>query len=367
MPTNAAEPQGVPPQILIAATFTATPLEEPLHFWTRELGAPHRIAFAPYQQVFQNLLDPAGLLAQNRTGANVILFRFEDLDSHRDLHLIEAHTGELVEALIRAAGLFPAPLLVCACPASLNFLETTEAQQLSARLNREVSEQLAHHPNLYLLFADNIIERYRLNQVEDPVADRTGHIPYDTGFFTALATAIVRLTSAIERKPLKVIAFDCDNTLWTGVCGEDGPQGVRIDTGRRALQEFLRKRKEAGVLLAICSKNNEADVRETFVSHPEMILQWDDIAARRINWEAKSQNLLELAFELNLGLDSFVFLDDDAKECGEVKNELPEVITLQIPHRSDAIAAFLDHAWLFDAPKQITAEDRQRTQLYAEQ
>jgi FkbH-like protein len=367
MPTNAAAPQAVPPQILIAATFTATPLEEPLQFWLHELGLTRLVAFAPYQQLFQNLLDPTGSLAQNRSGTNVILFRFEDLDSHRDLHRIKEHTRELLDALIRAAELFPAPLLVCACPPSSGFLETREAQQMAERLGQEVSERLAHHPNLYLVSADKTIARYQVTEVEDPVADRTGHVPYDTEFFTALATTIVRLTVAIERKPLKVIAFDCDNTLWTGVCGEDGPQGVRIDAGRRALQTLLRKRKEAGVLLAICSKNNEADVRETFASHPEMILQWEDIAAHRINWEAKSQNLLELAFELNLGLDSFTFLDDDAKECAEVKSELPEVITLQVPHRSDALAAFLEHAWVFDQPKLLTVEDRQRTQLYADQ
>ena len=116
MPTNAATPQAVPPQILIAATFTATPLEEPLQFWLRELGLTRLVAFAPYQQLFQNLLDPTGFLAQNRSGANVILFRFEDLDSHRDLHRIKEHTRELLDALIRAAELFPAPLLVCACP-----------------------------------------------------------------------------------------------------------------------------------------------------------------------------------------------------------------------------------------------------------
>jgi FkbH-like protein len=367
MPTNAAEPQAVPPQILIAATFTATPLEEPLRFWIRELGLTHQAAFAPYQQLFQTLLDPAGPLAQNKNGANIILFRFEDLDSERNLARIEAHATELLTALLRAAVLFPAPLLVCACPASSSFLETDEAQKLIERLMREVSERLAGHPNLYLLSADKIIGRYQVTEVEDPIADRTGHIPYHEQFFTALATGILRFALALERKPLKVIAFDCDNTLWTGVCGEDGPQGVRIDEGRRALQKFLKQRKEAGVLLAICSKNNEADVRETFASHPEMVLQWEDIAASRINWEAKSQNLLELAFELNLGLDSFAFIDDDAKECGEVKSEVPEVATLQVPHSSSSLPQFLDHAWLFDQPKRLTAEDRERTRMYVEQ
>jgi FkbH-like protein len=367
MPTNAAEPQAVPPQILIAATFTAAPLEEPLQFWIRELTLPHRTAFAPYQQLFQTLLDPSGPLAQNQAGANVVLFRFEDLDSERNFDRIEAHTHELFDALVRAAGMFPAPLLVCLCPASSGFLETADAPSITNRLTREMSERLAGHPNLYLLSAEKIIGRYQVTAVEDPIADRTGHIPYHEEFFNALATAVVRFALALRRNPLKVIAFDCDNTLWTGVCGEDGPQGVRIDEGRRALQTFLKQRKEAGVLLAICSKNNEADVRETFASHPEMVLQWEDIAASRINWEAKSQNLLELAFELNLGLDSFAFIDDDAKECGEVKSELPEVVTLQIPHTSSALPHFLDHAWLFDQPKRLTAEDRERTRMYAEQ
>lgn len=367
MPTNNAEAHAVPPQILIAATFTATPLEEPLQFWIKELGLSHAIAFAPYQQLFQHLMDPAGALAQNRAGANVVLSRLEDLDTNRDLKRIEAHAGELVDALLRGAGQFPAPLLVCVCPPSSGFLETGEAQRLSERLTRAVAERLSNRPNVYLLNADRIIAQYQVTAVDDPVADRTGHIPYHSEFFTALSTAIVRFALALERKPVKVIAFDCDNTLWTGICGEDGPQGVRIDEGRRALQTFLKQRKEAGVLLAICSKNNEADVRETFAIHPEMILQWEDITAHRINWEAKSQNLLELAFELNLGLDSFAFIDDDAKECGEVISELPEVITLRLPPESGDVAAFLDHSWPFDQPKQLTAEDRERTQRYAEQ
>lgn len=366
LPT-ADQSQSAPPQILVAATFTATPVEEPLKFWITELGLSHQIAFAPYQQLFQALLDPAGNFAGNRAGANLVLFRVEDLEASGDLSRIEDHFRELIDLLIRAAAASRVPVIVCMCPPSSRFLDNLDARETAGRLRREFSDKLAKHPNLYLIPAEKAIARYDVVGVEDRVAERTGHVPYDAQFFTALATEAIRVLLALERKPVKVIAFDCDNTLWTGVCGEDGPQGVGIDEGRRALQTFLREKKNAGTLLAICSKNNENDVRETFAVHPEMVLSWQDIAAHRINWEAKSQNLLELAVELNLGLDSFAFLDDDAKECGEVQSEVPEAVTLQIPHRTELLAEFLDHIWLFDPAKPLTPEDRKRTQLYAEQ
>jgi FkbH-like protein len=367
LPINADESPKATPQILIAATFTAIPLEDSLKFWTSELGLPHQVAFAPYQQLFQTLVDPAGSFASNPTGANLVMFRLEDLEAGGDLLRIEEHFRELGDLLIRAAGTSRVPLIACVCPPSGRFLNSTGARETASRLHREFSGRLANRPNLYLISADKAITRYQVATVEDPIAERTGHVPYDAQLFTAVGTEVIRRILALERKPVKVIAFDCDNTLWTGVCGEDGPQGVAIDEGRRALQTFLLQRRETGTLLAICSKNNEADVRETFAVHPEMVLAWDDITAHRINWDAKSQNLLELAVELNLGLDSFVFLDDDAKECGEVQSEVPEAVTLQIPHRTEQLSAFLDHVWLFDQAKPVTAEDRRRTRLYAEQ
>ena len=142
----------------------------------------------------------------------------------------------------------------------------------------------------------------------------------------ALATAIARKIHALSHPPYKVIALDCDDTLWSGICGEDGPAGVALDPPRRALQEFMAARRAEGMLLALCSKNNEEDVVETFRVHPEMPLRFEDFAARRINWESKGANLAALAAELDLGLDSFILVDDNPKECVEAQNAAPAIL-----------------------------------------
>ncbi|HEX2050850.1 MAG TPA: elongation factor Tu, partial [Actinomycetota bacterium] len=111
----------------------------------------------------------------------------------------------------------------------------------------------------------------------------------------------------------------CDDTLWKGICGEDGPEGVVIDEPRLALQRAMAGLRDQGMLLCICSKNNEEDVEETFRCHPEMPLRLEDFVARRINWGSKSANLAALSDELQLGLDSFIFIDDNPNECGEVQ------------------------------------------------
>jgi FkbH-like protein len=353
------------PRLLVGATFTATPLEEPIRFWLDELRSSYRLEFAPYQQLMAALLDPAGLLAGNRRGANVVLFRLEDLaPSARD---IEAHALELAGVLRTVASRSAVPWLVSICPDSPRFLETLERQAFAENLRRTLCRELDGQPNLIPISANAVISRYEVTEVDDPLGERAGHVPYRDAFFAALGTEVVRTVLALERSPHKVIAADCDNTLWAGICGEDGPSGVTVDGGRRSVQELLIAQREQGMLLALNSKNNQADVEETFAAHPEMLLRWDHLAAVRINWQPKSKNLLQLATQLNLGLDSFIFLDDDAKECAEMRRECPEVVTLQLPAASKDIPRFLRHAWVFDHAKPLTGEDRKRSQLYSEE
>jgi FkbH-like protein len=202
-------------------------------------------------------------------------------------------------------------------------------------------------------------------EVHDPHGDELGHLPYTPIFFVALGTAIARKIHAIATPPYKVIALDCDDTLWAGICGEDGPQGVALDEPRRALQEFMAGRGRAGMLLALCSKNNEEDVVETFAAHPEMPLRLADFAARRVNWEPKSANLASLAEELDVGLDSFILVDDSAKECTEAQAGNPEVLVLALPAQAEEIPKFLEHVWAFDQAR-VTEEDRRRPELYAQ-
>jgi FkbH-like protein len=348
-----------PGVIAISATFTAEAIEPGLAFWVKELGLDYEIRFAGYNQLFQELLDPSGLFAHNRGGFNVALVRFEDWLRAGGPDGLEEHSRRLVEAVRSAAAKFRAPLILAIGPPSPEHREEVEVAW------RILREGIADLPAVHVIAAAEVLARYPVEEVHDRHGDELGHVPYTPLFFVALATAVARTIHAIAARPFKAIALDCDDTLWAGICGEDGPERVVLDEPRRALQEFMAERRRSGMLLALCSKNNEEDVAETFRAHPEMPLRLEDFVSRRINWESKSANLASLADELELGLDSFILVDDNPKECTEAQMGVPEVLALPLPARAAEIAEFLQHVWAFDRTR-ITEEDRRRPELYAQ-
>lgn len=362
--------------IAITATFTAEPVEESLAFWLKQLDIPCQINFAPYNQVFQQLLDPNSLLSQNQKGLNVILIRLEDWERQQEYHQsrqplhqetinnIERNITELASALKRAAAASPTPQLVCICPASPTALADSQRQTFFKQIEDKLKSEFQTQNNIYIVTPDELAATYPVDKYYDPYGDELGHIPYTPSFFTALGTLIARKLYALINPPYKVIILDCDQTLWKGVCGEDGALGIEIDPPRRALQEFIVAQNEAGMLICLCSKNNEEDVIEVFERRTDMPLTRERIISWRINWLPKSENIKSLAKELNLGLDSFIFIDDNPVECAEVQANCPQVLTLQLPVESD-IPKFLKHVWAFDHLK-VTEEDKKRTALYQE-
>jgi FkbH-like protein len=174
---------------------------------------------------------------------------------------------------------------------------------------------------------------------------------------------IARKIYAIQNIPYKVIVLDCDQTLWQGICGEDGTDGIIISSPHQALQELMVAQHDKGMLLCLCSKNNEEDVIQVFKHRSEMSLQLQHFICWRINWQPKSENLKSISQELQLGLDSFIFIDDNPVECAEVQANCPEVLTLQLPEKTNSIPTFIRHIWAFDRLK-VTAEDQQRTAFY---
>jgi len=352
--------------VAISATFTAEPIESTIRFWLDELDMDDDIQFAPYNQVFQQLLDPSSLICSNREGLNIILARIEDW-AHNGVHLatLESNVFDFIAALSGAARQSPAPFLVILCPGSAAFLADAERAEFAERLEEVIAESCRETSNVQFLRPKEILAMYPVEEPRDPHSDRLGHVPYTQEFFAALGTAAARRIHAIRTEPFKVIALDCDQTLWKGVCGEDGPAGIVIDEPRRALQQFMVDQQQAGMLLCLTSKNNEADVWETFAAHPEMPLQREHLVGARINWESKSQNLRELADELELGLDSFILVDDSPTECAEVEANRPEVLTLRLPKDAGEIPRFLANVWAFDHIS-TTEEDRLRTAMYGQ-
>jgi FkbH-like protein len=229
------------------------------------------------------------------------------------------------------------------------------------------SQELAKLPGVQLLDFSAAIERIGLAAAGDVAMELATRAPYSTAAFRELGIEIARLVRNRRRPPAKVLALDCDNTLWGGVLGEEGFDGILIgdDGPGRSFQAFQRsllRLKQQGVLLVLVSRNEEADVLDVFDRHPGMILRRKDIAAWRINWQHKAANLQELAAELNLGLDAFVFVDDDSAQRLHVESLLPAVHVFPLPAEPAHYASTLQKAWIFDSPS-LTAEDLARTDM----
>lgn len=373
-----------PFNVRLAASFTAEPVAEPLTALLGLAGLPARVEHAPYNQVFQELLDEGGLLGTATDGVSVLLLRLEDWFRHwqpgsSEDPGVECVVGDLLEALrAHLAHLQPLarpviPVLALAphSPAAVRALHLAERlDDLDARLLDG-----ARAAGFAVLDLREVAERFRVGRVWDEERDRIGHIPFTPSCFTALGAALARgIATLVGRSaegaalspalvPPKVIVLDCDDTLWGGVVGEDGPEGLRTDGPYAELQRFMVVQQQAGRLLCLASKNEEADVWRAFAAHPEMPLRPDHILAHRIGWQRKSESLRELAAELGLGLNSLVFVDDSPVERDEVATALPEVLTVGLPAEPALWPAFLAHHWVFDTPA-LTEEDRRRTELY---
>lgn len=199
-----------------------------------------------------------------------------------------------------------------------------------------------------------------------------GNAPYSMKGSRAVAELIRRSYFYVAGDRKKCLAVDLDNTLWGGVIGEDGVDSLILSNHKEGgryydVQKCLKRMKENGVMLVILSKNNPEDVAAVF-SHPYMFLQEDDFVGQKINWNTKTQNIQELAEELNIGLDSFVFLDDNPVERELMKAQCPQVEVIEFPQDTTLLARTVEDAYdKFFKGLYITDEDRDKTVKYQRQ
>ena len=178
-----------------------------------------------------------------------------------------------------------------------------------------------------------------------------------------------RLLAAMRGRSAKCLVLDLDNTLWGGVIGDDGVDGIVLGQGSPTgeafvgLQRYAKQLAGRGVILAVCSKNDHANAMAAFETHPEMVLRQSDIACFVANWQDKAANLRYIAKMLNIGLDSLVFVDDNPAERRLIRSELPMIAVPELPDDPALYVQTLADAGYFEAVE-ITAEDRERTQLY---
>lgn len=353
--------------IVVCGNFTADPIEDSLNFWADKADVGIGIELAPYNQVFQELLDPSSASRRN-SGGNIILLRMDDWafasDTGQSPASAEAELGKNIEqfcsALSQASSIWSAQCIVVSC-------ENTRLENRAVQhFEQQIEDAVAAMAGVSFIPSPLVLSNYSVDQIGDAKTEAAGHIPFTNDYYCALGTTLFRQFHIGFRKPYKVIVLDCDNTLWRGVSGEVGAENVVIDAGFMHLQRRVIELHDQGFLLCLCSRNEPIDVWQVFDNHSDMLLKREHIVTERINWERKSENIQSIATELNLGLESFIFIDDDALQCADVRRNCPSVTTLQLPENTKDIARTIDHLWAFDQ-KLGTATGQVRTEQYRQE
>jgi FkbH-like protein len=341
--------------------------------------------FAPFGQIEQPILADGGALYAPAPDLVVIAIRVEDTEAALTdgwlglaaadaRRLVDEHVARLAAAARALRARTTARILVWNQPPLARLaagladatLEPSQAD-LIAGLNRDLARAIAQVSDAYVFDAHRLATELGTASFYDAKLGFLARMPFAARAQVAIAAATARQAAALWRPPKKCLVVDLDNTLWGGVIGEDGVGGIALGedypgSAFVAFQRRLLAYRDRGVLLAIASKNNPADVDEAF-AHPSMVVKLDDFVARQIHWNDKASSLRAIAAELNLGIDSLAFFDDNPVERDWVRGQLPEVTVIDVPKSPLGYVDALDGAAAFDLLA-ITAEDRERTRLY---
>jgi len=236
------------------------------------------------------------------------------------------------------------------------------------KLNYRLMEYASGQANLYICDLAAFQGRLGKPQIFSPALYVNADMVLALDSLPAVADGTVALVAAFFGTVRKCLVLDLDNTLWGGVIGDDGLENLHlgalgIGKAFTEFQYWLKKLKDRGIILAVCSKNTEAVVMEAFARHPDMVLSAEDIAVFRVNWENKVDNIRQIRAVLNIGFDSMVFLDDNPFERNMVRDGIPEITVPELP---DDPAEYLEYLYtldLFEASS-FSGEDRERTKLY---
>lgn len=257
---------------------------------------------------------------------------------------------EYINAIANLSKAYRGEIFVFLCPSSTHNKQIEEVEKLTIDLSK------AHD---FLLFhQDDLLSLYQTSSILSSHTEHEAQIPYTPEFYKALSTYLIRNYYAFYNTH-KVIVIDCDNTLWSGICGEDDISEISVSPAQAMLQKKLVEKYHQGFLICLCSNNNKLDVIHVFDNHQDMILKMDHITQSKIDWSPKYQRIAELSDELNLDLESFIFIDDNPIEIEQAQRQLPAVTTIHWQNNIETPK----HIWAFDKLKQ-TDEDKIRAASY---
>jgi FkbH-like protein len=380
-----AVPENRRVRIAVLASFTADPIVPCLRVEGARAGMWVDVYLGPYRQYMQELFAEQGGLLEF---APHVTFVAVDGDAMWDMYWAEgrppaatfaAHALEPLMAAVdqfrdRGSGIVVlhdviAPMSLA--EGALAFADERSFSSCVPALNRELRARAAERPGTLVFPLADVVAEVGRRLAFSRRQHYRGHVTWSDRLTAEVAARWVGYAAAAVGLAPKCIVLDLDNTLWGGVLGEDGAHGIAIGPqwpGREFVdfQRQLLDLQRQGILLAVCSKNNEPEALAVIRDHPDMLIREHHLAGWRIDWEDKASNLRRLAAELNLGLEHLLFIDDSPHERAWVREQIPELAVPDLPADPSEYAV-----WLGSLPSlvvlQQTEEDRRRTELYREE
>ncbi len=362
--------------VLASATFDL--LAEQIPAAAARHGVAVELLLADYDQVMQTALDPQSIV----TGADVVLLAVDHrwLNLDHDLGDPRARQASAMAQLravidgIKANSGATVILQTIPVPPHVLFgnFDRSHAGSLRAAIDavNAALGPLAVETGAYVLDVAALAERIGTDVWFDPVQHLAYKLPFAAECAPAYADMLGRLLGAIRGKARKCLVLDLDNTLWGGVIGDDGLEGIVLGQGSAvgeahlAIQHYAKTLRARGIILAVSSKNNDETARAPFAAFPEMLLHESDIAVFQANWLDKPTNLEAIAKTLNIGLDALVLLDDNPAERAQVRAALPSVAVPELPADPSWFPWFLSSAGYFESVA-FSNEDAARAGAYA--
>jgi len=377
-------------RLALLASSNLDLLEKPLTEQLAEKGFSPKIWNPGFNQYKQAILDPSSGLYQDKSEVILLLLDAADLFAGCLAHPYK-HSIDDIPTIVEAAKEEVSSLvstIAARLPSATVFLNTLSSSDLSgtyhgleynsgfsfrqivASYNTSLRELARNYAYVVIVDVEALIEVIGAERWYDPRLWYLGRIRLSAYAHALLASEYANYIAACWGDVRKCIVLDLDNTLWGGIIGEDGMTGIQIGYEGIGLafvdfQRELLNLQQKGILLAICSKNNPDDAFEVIRKHPAMVLREEHFAAAQINWNDKAENIRDIARQLNIGVDSLVFIDDNPVERQRVREVVPEVVVPEWPHDPSYYKRALfqmagEHFLMFD----VTDDDRRRGEMY---
>ena len=349
-------------KMLILSTFNSDYLQSPLESFLKKFNS-ERVNIQYTDTNLPIWLDKL-ISSEEKNQSVIILFRLIDLSDDTkkiDIKNIKENTSELIKQIFELKKVKKHAFIITLCPSPVYYDKYGSIKEIENLFLKEMDKNKIHS-----LSQSDINHQYALTDFENKIEYKT-RIPYNFDFYMSLACLIARKLHCIDQIAYKVIIVDCDNTLWTGIAGDIGPENVKFEKHNLALQEFLVKQRKKGVFICLSSKNEEVTVSNVFsIREKDMILKNSDIKIKIINRDAKSNSIKKILGELKfINAKNAMFVDDSENEIDEVSQNFPEIFCVQMPQKMEEFKKI----WAFDENEyaSITQTDKDRLMLMAQE